>query len=110
MERGQNDQRAEILKILAQVKEKYSSEGFLIRGLFGSFARGDFNETSDIDLAYEIEKERFLQFHQGFSAISRVAEISHELQAFFGRKVDLFSFNSGNKDFVAKISREMVDA
>ncbi|HAE38215.1 MAG TPA: nucleotidyltransferase [Candidatus Riflebacteria bacterium] len=110
MKSTKNDERAEVLRILSQVKEKYSSEGFLIRGLFGSFARGDFDEASDIDLAYEIEKERFLQLHQGFNAISRVAEISCELKTAFGRKVDLYSFNSANKDFTHKIIRELIDA
>ncbi len=110
MENSKAEQRAEILRILSRVKERYSSEGFLIRGLFGSFARGDFDEASDIDLAYEIEREVFLKLHQGFGAVSRVAEISRELKQAFGRKVDLFSVNSANHDFKATIGRELVDA
>ena len=110
MENSKAEQRAEVLKILSRMKEKYSPEGFLIRGLFGSFARGDFDEASDIDLAYEIEKDIFLKLHEGFGAISRVAEISRELKTAFGRKVDLFSVNSANLDFTNKISRELIDA
>ena len=110
METSKAEQRTEVLKILSRMKKKYSSEGFLLRGLFGSFARGDFDEVSDIDLAYEIEKEVFLKLHEGFSAISRVAEISLELKAAFGRKVDLFSVNSTNHDFTNKISKELINA
>ena len=110
MEDSKAKQRAEVLRTLSRMKEKYSPEGFLIRGLFGSFSRGDFDEASDIDLAYEIEKEIFLKLHQGFGAVSRVAEISRELKMAFGRKVDLFSVNSANHDFLTKIGRELIDA
>ena len=56
------------------------------------------------------EKEVFLKLHEGFGAVSRVAEISRELKMAFGRKVDLFSVNSANRDFTNKISGELIDA
>jgi len=110
MDTSKSDYRADVLKILTQMKQKYLSEGFLLRGLFGSIARGDFDESSDIDLAYELEKEVFLKNHTGFEAVSRVAEISIELQAVFGRKVDLVSLNSANSILIDEINKELINA
>jgi predicted nucleotidyltransferase len=47
----------EIIKILNEVKDevksKYKAE---IKGIFGSYARGDENKTSDIDIIVDFEK------------------------------------------------------
>lgn len=48
-------------------------------GLFGSFARGDQLETSDIDILVEFEKPTFRNF----------MDLSFYLEDLFGRKVDL---------------------
>ena len=103
-------EKFECLKVLAEMKHRYAHEGFILRGLFGSFARNDFDEMSDIDLAYEIEQEVFFKNYEGFRAVSRIAEICNELEVAFGRKVDLFSLNSKNSDFIDEIKREMIDA
>ena len=43
----QKEVKKEIDSIAEQLKEKYNPEKII---LFGSFARGEFNEDSDIDL------------------------------------------------------------
>ncbi|TWT46252.1 Nucleotidyltransferase domain protein [Phycisphaerae bacterium RAS1] len=50
--------------------------------VFGSAARGDARPDSDIDLLVEFEPSAQI----GFIALARLA---HELEALFGRKVDL---------------------
>ncbi len=48
-------------------------------GLFGSFARGEQKEASDIDVLVEFEKPTFRNF----------MDLSFYLEDLFGRKVDL---------------------
>ncbi len=102
--------KKDILELLRSLKGRYAPEGFLILGLFGSFARGDFDESSDIDIVYKLEKKKFLTKFRGFAAVSRIAEIGRELQFFLGKKVDLCSIDNGNKNLRTRISREMINA
>jgi predicted nucleotidyltransferase len=107
---NKNEKCKEILDCLSKIKGRYEKEGFFILGIFGSFARGDFDEQSDIDIAYKLDKKTFFEKFRGFSAVSRIAEIAQELRSFFGKKVDLCSFDSGNESLRSKISREIIDA
>jgi hypothetical protein len=48
-----------ILRELKRLKPQYAREGFVMCGIFGSYARPDFDEHSDIDIAYRLARERF---------------------------------------------------
>lgn len=51
--------KMEILNYLTAHKAEFKERFGVIRiGLFGSFARDEQNEDSDIDLAIEVEKEK----------------------------------------------------
>ncbi len=79
-----------ILTHLSKAKEKYAPEGFLLLGLFGSFAKGEETHYSDIDVAYRIEHERFSQkYRDGFAKLLRIDEIRKELENELHKKVDL---------------------
>jgi len=82
----------EILHILSDVKPKYEEEGLILLGLFGSFAREAQKVSSDIDIAYRIDYERFSdKYRDGFSKILRIEEIRGELEKRLGKRVDLVS-------------------
>lgn len=51
-------------------------------GLFGSYARGDYNENSDVDLLYEFEKGKV-------KGLFELADMHIILEKKLGRKVDL---------------------
>ena len=78
-----------ILQKLRQLKGRYEAEGFIILGLFGSYAREEQNECSDIDILYEVRKS-FVEKY-GFSAVSKIEEIRKELALALGKTVDLAS-------------------
>lgn len=76
-----------ILKYLADVKNIYKEEGFLIKALFGSYSRGEENKHSDIDILVEATPEFASRY--GFGSIARIKEIQAELSRALGVPVDL---------------------
>lgn len=97
-----------ILKI-SEIKDKYQHEGFEIVGVFGSYARGNADKFSDVDIAYSVDYSRFDQeFKGGFAKILRIEEIKEELQKRLQLKVDLVSLNSNNSRFKKNIQKDIV--
>ncbi len=66
--------------------------------LFGSFARGEADENSDIDLLVRFSKPK------GFDWINAALEIKDEL----GKKVDLVTENSLNPHIKSKVLKDLV--
>lgn len=78
----------EIFTTTQAAKARYANEGFGVIGLFGSQARGSAEESSDVDLLYELSPV-FMEKHPGFTAFARLEEIKKELEALYRRPVDL---------------------
>lgn len=98
-----------ITAIILEKKKQYLQEGFEIIGIFGSYARGNANKYSDIDIAYKLDFDIFdKQFKGGFSKLLRIEEIKDELQKLLHLKVDLISMNSDNVRFKKKIEKDML--
>jgi predicted nucleotidyltransferase len=72
----------ELKNILAENKEKIREKyGVRILGIFGSYARGEETEISDIDILVELEKPIGLKFF----------ELWDYLETLLGVKVDLLT-------------------
>ena len=69
----------QILKIIEANREKIKSFGVRRLGLFGSAARGEATETSDLDFIVELEKKTFDNY----------MDLKEYLEEMFGCKVDL---------------------
>ncbi len=75
--------KQDILNYLKSHQTKYENQfGIKFVGLFGSFARNDANENSDIDILYEIKKGKKL-------SIFSYLKLINELENIFHKKVDL---------------------
>ena len=85
---------SEELKILKTIKDKYKNL-IEIKYIVGSFARGDFNKNSDIDIVYSLKKEALNK--DVFEIINNLAKIKEELEYSFKRKVDLIDESTLNK-------------
>ena len=83
---------------IKKFKEKLSNEGIEIVGIFGSLARGEADEFSDIDIAYKLTKKFFQKYKDGFSQLIRLEEIKKELKKELKKKVDLVPFSKRFKD------------
>lgn len=74
-------ERADILDFLQRDKQKLAQDfGVTKIGLFGSYARGEAREDSDIDIAVEMDSDN--KFRSFFA-------LKHFLEDGLGRKVDL---------------------
>jgi predicted nucleotidyltransferase len=72
----------QILKILKEKKTGLEKKYPIIElGLFGSYARGDFNEYSDIDILVDFNGKIGIGF----------ISLAHELEDIFNAKIDLVS-------------------
>jgi len=96
-----------ILAKLRELKPRYEKEGFIIKGIFGSVARDEADENSDIDILYDLNPI-FTELHMGFYAIGRIEGIKEELRQIFGCDVDLATTNNHNATLKEVVSREAV--
>jgi predicted nucleotidyltransferase len=80
--------RTDLLDEVKKLKAKYEPEGFIILGVFGSYARGDETEGSDIDILYNLTKD-FTVAYDGFDAFKRLAEIREELKLALRKDIDI---------------------
>jgi len=70
-----------ILGALAEHRERIRSLGVRRIGVFGSFARGEEREESDIDI--------LIEFEEGGRSFDTYMDLKFFLEDLFGRKVDL---------------------
>lgn len=71
-------------------------------GLFGSAARNETGEQSDIDVYYESESKEF--------TLSDVLEMEAELEKSLGRKVDLVNLKYMNPLVLMTAQKDFIDA
>ena len=86
----------ELRSIVAPVAERYGVGRIYI---FGSVARGDFNENSDYDLCIDLGKIR---------SIFVLSEFFQDLRGAVGYDIDLVDTASVDPEFMSKIVKEGV--
>ena len=83
--------KEEVFALLRQNGEQFRRFGVASLSVFGSFARGEPNDESDVDILVEFEEGR-----KTFDNFMKLADYLEEL---FGRKVDLLTPESLNPRF-----------
>ncbi|MCL2597664.1 MAG: nucleotidyltransferase family protein [Paludibacter sp.] len=92
----------EYLLKLRKFKQLYSSEYGIVRiGIFGSVARGEQTENSDIDIYYEGKS----------LGLKSLVEFPEKLEKFFGVPVDVVrKHNNLRPSFINRIMKDIVYA
>lgn len=86
---------SQLRELLPELAERYEVSQI---GIFGSVARNEATEASDIDIVVHMEPNMFKRFH-----------LKEELEERFGRDVDVIRYWYGmNKFLKARIDREAV--
>jgi predicted nucleotidyltransferase len=82
-------------KYKPELQRKYPISGL---GIFGSYARGEATESSDIDIAVEISGPMGLNF----------VEMADEIEGLLGTKVDVVPKRSIKAAFLAYVEKDIV--
>jgi len=89
----------QILKILGQKKpelqERYPISEL---GVFGSYARGDYNEKSDIDILVDFNGRIGIGF----------ISLAHELEDLFNHKIDLVSRRAIKARYLPYVEKSLI--
>lgn len=83
----------EMMTKIRALKQKYETEGFVILGVFGSWARAEQTSGSDIDILYRTES-RFEAEHSGWDIYARIDEIRTEIKEHLRMEVDLANIDT----------------
>ncbi len=96
----------DLLLKIKSLKSMYEKEGFVIDGIFGSYARGEQSPQSDVDILYHL-KQPFFENFQGFIGFKKLDEIKQNISKTLGTRVDLAPKNnlslSGKKHIMRDI-------
>jgi predicted nucleotidyltransferase len=89
----------QILKILSKKKpdlqERYPISEL---GVFGSYARGDYNEKSDIDILVDFNGRIGIEF----------ISLAHELEDLFNHKIDLVSRRAIKERYLPYVEKSLI--
>ena len=82
-----------IFEQVKSLKEILKKDGFIIDGIFGSYARGENTQESDVDILYHLE-EVFYKKYSGFIGFKKLEEIKQYMGNRLGKKIDLAPQNN----------------
>lgn len=91
-----------IIKYLSDNKIKFEKDYNIAKfGLFGSFARNEQTENSDIDIVYLLKENQNLSYF-------RLYELEKKLENYFNRKIELINFKYMNPIIRYKSEKEII--
>lgn len=96
-----------ILNQIKSLKNLLRNDGFIIDGVFGSYARGEDTPQSDIDILYHLESD-FYEKNSGFLGFKKLEEIKSFLSEALEKKVDIAPKNNLSKTAQKYILSEVV--
>lgn len=83
----------QMLQQIKSIKETLKSDGFIIDGVFGSYARDEAKNESDLDLLYHLE-DTFYEKYRGFVGFKKLDEIKSYIARHINKKIDLAPKNN----------------
>ena len=92
----------EIIDYLQQQQPYFHNTfGINFIGLFGSFSRGDETKASDIDILYNIDKDKKL-------SMFKYLKIASQLEDFFHKKIDLVRIDTLKPKVKEYVDRDLI--
>lgn len=82
-----------LLNKIRNIKKELEQEGFIILGIFGSYARGEETIGSDIDILYDLEK-KFKEKYKGLAHFGKIFDIKKYIEETLGLEVDIANKNA----------------
>ncbi len=94
---------AVIIATLKQHETEFRSLGVESLSIFGSTARGEATEQSDVDIAVKLDYSRM---PTGFSCVGRLEELRERLEETLGRHVDVVTEPTRKPSLQNEINRD----
>lgn len=85
-----------IMTAISTIRTKYETDGFIILGVFGSVARGEERDDSDVDILYQCGPN-LPNMYSGLKFFSLYEKVKSDLESILGRRVDLADINGLNE-------------
>jgi len=73
---------------VSKLKELFLVDGFIIDGIFGSYARDEETQKSDVDILYHLN-QTFYEKYSGFIGFQKLDEIKKIISQKLNKKIDL---------------------
>lgn len=89
----------QVLQKLRELSPIYAQQGFLIKGIFGSVARDEDTENSDVDILYQYTKK--ISFND-------FLQLEATLEEYIGQKVDLVNIDYANPMIMRKAKKDII--
>ncbi|OHD97004.1 MAG: hypothetical protein A3E21_05485 [Sulfurimonas sp. RIFCSPHIGHO2_12_FULL_36_9] len=96
-----------LLNTLKTLKPLLQKDGFIIDGVFGSYARDENTLQSDVDILYHLD-DIFYSKYVGFTGFKKLDEIKKTISDSLGKKIDLAPKNNLSKTAQKYILSEVV--
>lgn len=97
--------RNAIITTLRDHEAELHELGVVSLSLFGSIARGEDSEDSDIDLAVKLDPAKT---PDGFRYFGRLSELQERMQRFLGRDVDIVPEPANKPHFQSEIDKDRI--
>lgn len=97
----------DLLRKIKLLKPVYEKEGFVIDGIFGSYARGEQTPQSDVDILYHL-KQPFFEKSQGFLGFKKLDDIKQNISKVLGIDVDIAPKNNLSRSGKKHIMRDIL--
>ena len=92
---------------IRSLKNTLKNDGFIIDGIFGSYARDENTKDSDVDILYHLD-DVFYAKYSGFIGFKKLDEIKTYISKTVGKKIDLAPKNNFSKTAQKYILDEVV--
>ena len=92
---------------IKSLKNILANDGFIIDGIFGSYAREESTKNSDVDILYHLD-ETFYEKYNGFIGFKKLDEIKEYISKSVGKKIDLAPKNNLSKTAKKYILDEVI--
>ena len=89
------------------LKKLFLVDGFVIDGIFGSYARNEETEKSDVDILYHLN-QTFYDNYNGFEGFKKLDEIKKIISQALNKKIDLAPKTNLSKTAKKYILNEVV--
>lgn len=92
----------DIISKVKEIRNLFLADGFVIKGVFGSYSRDEANSQSDIDILYDLNGS-FREKYRGFKAVAKLDDIQKTISFLLGIEADLVQ-----KQYLGTISAKYI--